>query len=309
MKRIILSATAIFAFAFNGFAQAPDLMFENWANTPFSTTVQDPIGWASLNALTLVGTTQSVYKEMVAPNQGLISAEIRTVKVTGAAIPNPYTTGNIDTAGILVMGTINISPPGLAYGKPMSGRPSTLAWTSKYTPMSGDSAFVLAYLTHFNGATRDTIAEGKYATGATTTTYTANSLTMNYNASFGTVWADTMLVFASSSVYNHPGAKIGSTFYIDAVSWSGFTGINDVTKPSTISIFPNPASNYISFTSSVNAEVVEVLDIIGRKVGAFSMIGNAVTIETSSFASGMYIYNVLNDKKEILNRGKFEVTK
>lgn len=308
MKKIILSVTAIIAFAFNGTAQAPDLMFENWANVPFS-TIQDPVGWASLNALTLVGTAQSVYKETVAPNQGLISAEIRTVDVVGAAIPNPYTSGDIDTAGILVMGTINISPPGLSYGKPMTGRPSTLAFTCKYSPMPGDSAFVLAYLTKYNGSSRDTIAWGKYATGATTTSYAANSLTMNYDPGFSTVVADTMLVFASSSVYSHPGAKIGSTFYIDAMSWSGYTGISEVAKPSTISLFPNPAVNNISFTSSVNADAVEVLDITGRKVGVYSMIGNAVTVETSSFSSGMYIFNVLNDKQEVINRGKFEVTK
>lgn len=311
MKKILLSATAIIAFAFNGVAQAPDLMFENWADAapPFA-TIDDPVGWASLNALNLVGTDTSVFKETVAPNQGLISAKIVTVDVNGASIPNPYTTGNIDTAGILVMGKINAFPsPGLSYGKPMSGRPATLSFTCKYSPMPGDSAFVLAYLTRYNGTSRDTIAEGKYATGATTTAFAANSLTMNYKPAFSTVWADTMLVFASSSVYNHPGAKIGSTFYIDAMSWSGYTGINDITAPSSISIFPNPATNHISFTSSVNADFVEVLDITGRKVGAYSMIGNSLTIETSSFSSGMYIYNVLNDKKEVINRGKFEVTK
>lgn len=311
MKKILLSITAIIAFAFSGLSQAPDLMFENWADAaPPFVTIDDPIGWATLNALTAVGTDTSVIKETIAPNQGLISAKIMTVDVNGAAIPNPYTTGDIDTAGILVMGKINTLPsPGLTYGKPMSGRPATLAFTCKYSPMPGDSAFVLAYLTRYNGSSRDTIASGKYATGATTTTFAANSLTMNYDPLFSTVWADTMLVFASSSVYSHVGAKIGSTFYLDAMSWSGYTGINDVTKPSSISIFPNPATNAISFTSSVNADAVEVLDITGRKAGEFSMTGNAVTIETASFNQGMYIYNVLNEKKEVINRGKFEVTK
>lgn len=311
MKKIILSATAIIAFAFNGSAQAPDLMFETWgAAVPPFITIEDPQGWASLNALTAVGTVQSVFKETVAPNQGLISAKIQTVKVVGAAIPNPYTSGNIDTAGILVMGTINISPPGLSYGKPMSGRPSTLAFTSKYTPMAGDSAFVLAYLTHFNGSSRDTIAEGKYATGATTTSFAANSLTMNYKPAFSSVWADTMLVFASSSVYNHPGAKIGSTFYIDAMSWSGYTSTNEINGVvNTVTVFPNPAISNITLSSSVYAETLEVLDVAGRKVGTFTMNANTVTIETAAFASGIYIYNVLNEKKEVINRGKFEVTK
>ncbi|MCX6295199.1 MAG: T9SS type A sorting domain-containing protein, partial [Bacteroidetes bacterium] len=79
--------------------------------------------------------------------------------------------------------------------------------------------------------------------------------------------------------------------------------------PSTVSIYPNPATNVISFTSSLNAAAVEVFDIAGRKVGAFEMRGNAVTIELSSFSTGMYIYNVVNEKKEVINRGKFEVTK
>ena len=41
MKKIILSATAIIAFAFNGIAQVPDLMFENWGDAapPFVTIV------------------------------------------------------------------------------------------------------------------------------------------------------------------------------------------------------------------------------------------------------------------------------
>ena len=307
MKKILLSATAIMALAFNSSAQVPDLMFESWTNIPFSSTIADPNGWASLNTLTLVGTSQSVFKETVSPSQGLISAKIQTVKVVGASIPNPYTTGNIDTAGILVMGTVNASPPGLSYGKPLSGRPATLSFVSKYTPMTGDSAFVLVYLTRWNGASRDTIADGKYATGATTTSYTANSILINYSST--TLWADTALVFASSSVYNHGGAKIGSTFYIDAMSWSGYNGINENANLGSVSVSPNPATNNINFTSSVNADAVEVLDITGRKVGTFLLSSNAVTIQTSSFNAGMYIYNVLNEKKEIINRGKFEVTK
>ncbi|MCX6294991.1 MAG: hypothetical protein NTX97_02810, partial [Bacteroidetes bacterium] len=182
MKKILFTATAMIAFVFNGLAQAPDLHFEIWgASAPPFATIQDPQGWASLNALTLVGTDTSVFKQTILPGGGLSSAKIKTVKVIGAAIPSPYTSGNIDTAGILVMGKINITPPGLAYGKPMVGRPTTLSFVSKYSPMAGDSAFVLAYLTKSNGVTRDTIAQGKYATGAATTTWAANSLTMNYN--------------------------------------------------------------------------------------------------------------------------------
>ena len=239
-------------------------MFESWTNIPFSSTIADPNGWASLNTLTLVGTSQSVFKETVSPSQGLISAKIQTVKVVGASIPNPYTTGNIDTAGILVMGTVNASPPGLSYGKPLSGRPATLSFVSKYTPMTGDSAFVLVYLTRWNGASRDTIADGKYATGATTTSYTANSILINYSST--TLWADTALVFASSSVYNHGGAKIGSSFYIDAMSWSGYYGINENANLGSVSVSPNPATNNIKYFNSICINRTCKVDIVCSRV-------------------------------------------
>lgn len=307
MKKTILTFSAAVVFFSGSMAQAPDLQFETWANVPGSSTVQDPQGWASVNTLVITGTAQSVFKETVSPGAGLAAAKITTVKVVGAAIPNPYTSGNIDTAGILVMGTISFSPAGFFYGKPLSGRPANLSFVSKYTPMAGDSAFVLVYLTRWNGTSRDTIADGKYATGVTTTTYTANNIVINYSSP--TLWADTALVFASSSVYSHPGAKIGSTFYIDAMSWSGYNSINESGSTGSVSVYPNPASNNITFKSSVNADAVEVMDITGRKTGEYPMLANSRTIETSGFAAGMYIYNVLNEKKEVINRGKFEVTK
>jgi hypothetical protein len=310
MKKLVLAVSAMIAFSSGMFAQAPDLMFESWgpAAPPFA-TIQDPTGWATLNALNLVGTDTSVFKATTAPSQGLISAKIVTVKVVGASIPNPYTSGNIDTAGIMVMGKINISPPGLKYGKPLSGRPAMLNFTSKYTPMSGDSAFVLVYLTRFNGTTRDTIADGKYATGATTATYAAQSITINYKPGFSTAWADTALVFASSSVYNHPGAKVGSTFYVDAMSWSGYTGINEMSAGTQISVYPNPASDVVNFSSSSPASAVELMDITGRKIAEYGMKNNNVSVTTSAFAPGTYLYTIISDKKEVIGRGKFEVVK
>jgi hypothetical protein len=176
--------------------------------------------------------------------------------------------------------------------------------------MTGDSAFVVAYLTKWNGTSRDTIAEGQYATNATTTSFAVNSVTMVYDAAFSTVpAADSMVIIVSSSVFRHSGAKKGSTFYVDNFAWSGYNSINEIDGLGNVSVFPNPAVDRVNFISSVNAIAVEVMDITGRKVGAYLMSGNAATIETAGFAPGIYIYTVLNTKKQVINRGKFEVTK
>ena len=321
MKKLILSAFAIIAFAFNGTAQvASDLSFENWTviNVAFG-PMEDPNGWASFNLLNSSFTGSmpiTVFKETTGTiPAGLIAAKIVTEVIPSTIlIPNPFTPGqNFDTVGFVATGKIVLgSPPSMKLGNILPAgvvRPSTLSFSSKYTPVASDSAFVLAYLTRYNGASRDTIAEGQYATNASTSAFALNSLTMNYDPAFSTIWADSMVIVASSSVFKRPGAQRGSTFWVDNFVWSGYNSINDISKPSSISIFPNPATNNISFTSKVNADAVEVLDITGRRVGVYSMIGNALTIETSSFSSGMYIYNVLNDKQEVINRGKFEVTK
>jgi hypothetical protein len=315
MKKVILSILSSAALVITASAQvAPDFGFETWTNIPFSATVQDPNGWASLNALTLVGSPQSVFKETTAPYAGTASCKITTVEISGASIPNPFRPGqNFDTAGIVGVGKISTVPsPNIKFGYnllPGAGRPATLSFACKYTPMPGDSGFVSAYLTRWNGTSRDTIARGEYGTGVASASYAVNSLTMIYDPAFSTVWADTMLVFASSSIYRHAGAKLGSTFYVDDMMWSGYNSVNEMENSGSVSVYPNPASNRVNFSSTASAEVVEVMDITGRRIGAYSMTGNELSVETSGFAPGMYMYNVINDKKQIINRGKFEIAK
>ena len=310
MKKFIFTISIVASAFTSAMAQAPDFNFETWANVPFG-TVQDPVGWASLNALVSFGGTQSVFQETTAPFAGVISAKITTIKVTGAAIPNPYRPGtNLDTAGLLVVGKINISPPGLKYGYSYAWRSAELSFESKYTPVAGDSAFVLAYLTKWNINHRDTIASGKYGTSASTSVYSLNNLTLNYNPAFATVMPDSELIFVSSSIYSHPGAKIGSTFYIDNLVWSGYNSTNDIKgSENSVSIFPNPANDNINLTCSINTSTVEITDITGRLIGFYPMTNNKINIQTSAFAPGMYIYNVLNHNQEVINRGKFEIAK
>ncbi len=321
MKKIVLSAAAIFAFAFNGSAQvAPDFSFEAWTVVALpGTTAEDPNGWASFNTLNSSFTSSmpiTVSKETTGTiPAGLIAAKITTDVIPSTImIPNPFTPGqNFDTVGFVATGKVVLgSPPKLSLGFTMPAgvsRPSTLSFSSKATPMAGDSAFVLAYLTHSNGVTRDTIASGQYVTGATTTSFAVNSITMSYNPAFSTVWADTMIVIASSSVFKHSGAKKGSIFWVDNFVWSGYSSVNEIENSGDVSVYPNPATNVISFVSSVDASAVEVMDITGRKVVTFGMNANKASLETSSFSSGMYMYNVLNEKKEVINRGKFEIAK
>lgn len=310
MKKILLTIATI-AASYTGMMaqQAPDFSFESW-NPVTGGASEDPQGWASLNTLGLVGTAQSVFKETTSPAAGLASAKITTVKLVGAQIPNPYIPGsNLDTAGLLAIGTIVFSPPGITYGNAFVDRPTTLSFQSMYSPMAGDSAFILAFLTRWNGNSRDTIAYGAYATGTATTSYSTNSLTMTYNPLFSSVVPDTQHIFISSSIYSHNGAKIGSAFYIDGLQWTGWNSIDEISKNEVmVNAFPSPAVGAINFTSDKEVSTINIMDVAGRLVGSYPVTNNKLSVNTDAFKAGVYFFNAIEDNR-IVSRGKFQVSK
>jgi hypothetical protein len=318
MKKKLLFAIIAFASISYTKAQAPDFNFETWvpAYPPF-VTIENPKGWATLNILNSPFTgsmPQTVFKDStgIIPSGSYAAKIVTNVVPPSVSIPNPFRPGkNLDTIGFMGVGAVLPgSPPSLKLGYPFASRPAILSFSSKYTPNGTDTAFVVAYLTRSNGTTRDTIASGQYTTAATTTTYSPNSLSMNYKPAFNNVWSDTMLVFVTSSVYSHAGAKKGSTFYIDNLAWSGFISTDDIdATKSSVSVFPNPAIANIQLKCSVKSSAVEVVDVTGRKMGLFEMHDNKVDIKTNEFVPGIYLYSVLNERKEVINRGKFEITK
>ncbi len=77
----------------------------------------------------------------------------------------------------------------------------------------------------------------------------------------------------------------------------------------SVSVYPNPSNNAITFTSSLDANSIEIADITGRLVGTYSIFDKNLNIQTSTFNQGMYMYTILNSKKEVMNRGKFEVAR
>lgn len=217
MKKIYLVIISALLFT-NSFAQAPDMEFENWVNSPTG-SLQDPQGWTSFNFLSFLGMQQTVFKDSTSPYSGSASAKIVTQKTpSGLVISNPFRPGqNFDTVGFLGIGAIN-SVPNMVFGMPINIHPTNLSFACKYTPVGNDTAFVLVFLTHWNGTSRDTVASGKYATGITSGSYAIQNISLNYTS---LAVPDTQIVIAFSSFYDHGGSHIGSAFYIDSLAWVG----------------------------------------------------------------------------------------
>lgn len=305
MKKFLLTITAAALTTLAVNAQV-DYGFETWVDVANAAPgTQDPKGWASFNVLTAVSMPPTVIKETASPAVGSAAAKIVT-----QPIPAIVTIPGYDTVGLLAIGSINLLTKSINLGTAYTSRSAKVTFSTKYQPASLDTASVYVALTKYNTTTKkiDTVAKGLWNSSATVTAWTAQTIDLNYNPNFSNVAPDSIKIIASSSSFYRP--KVGSTLYIDDINMSGWVSTNDLEGiKNNVIVYPTPAKANISFTSSVNAKSVEILDIAGRNVGVFQMTSNKVTVETAKFESGMYIYNVLNDQSQVVGRGKFEVVK
>lgn len=77
-----------------------------------------------------------------------------------------------------------------------------------------------------------------------------------------------------------------------------------------LSVFPNPATNFINFTTaSTEANKVIAFDITGKIVATEIMETGKAKMTTSNLTSGVYVYHVLGKHDQVLTTGKFNITK
>lgn len=88
-------------------------------------------------------------------------------------------------------------------------------------------------------------------------------------------------------------------------------GINSVSKNNIeLSVFPNPAINFINFSTSSNeANKVLALDMNGKIIVTEAIEMGKARVNTSNLSSGIYMYQVIDKNNQILTTGKFNVNK
>lgn len=90
-----------------------------------------------------------------------------------------------------------------------------------------------------------------------------------------------------------------------------FVGIKENSKNSIeLSVFPNPATNFVNF-STISTEAVKItaFDVTGKIVATEIMETGKAKMNTSHLTSGVYMYHVIGKNNMILTTGKFNVTK
>lgn len=306
--------------------------FEIWTpNSNNANSAPDPnngnntSGWWDFNIASnsLLGSSPlTVLKDSAnpAPNQGSYYAAIvsDTMSSSSYTTLKSYGFPYAQTNGILFTGLENIVlfPPSATFksGIPISGgKLDSYTFNYRYVPNGSDSCSCTIALYHWNSAAkkRTLLGGGAWGSTATQTAWTSITVPITYSSDSASVFPDTVLIIFSACALNPANSpKIHDTLDID--NTTDVLGIGNINAPhDNVNLYPNPAQTEvnIAITGNYQANRVEVYDITGKAIGAYSVTNNSLTINTQSYPSGLYIYKLFDNTGAELNVGKFSVVK
>lgn len=305
MKKQILSLIAGMSLVAGLSAQAfiPNSGFETWGQTVGEP--QQPQGWISLNlfASPLFNASNPTFVTAAGtPDnyQGTYSCRIETKTL----VQNPDTNTIPWTSGYVMTGAFSLSTPYIRPGYATQQRPQTFTYYAKYSPVASDSAWALVMLTHWNGSTRDTIGWGYDLMPTAVASYTQRNINMTYLSPNA---PDTCLIWFSASSLVTP--QVGSVLWVDALSFTGFVGMDEATNTSDVSVYPNPSNN-VTFFDVTGNDAIEVVayDMTGREVKRTPIVNKHAELSAYQLSVGTYTYTILNNAGEVMSRGKFSIS-
>ena len=301
MNRCLLIVSFLSIAIFGSSQQLPNAGFENWSSG-------SPNGWG--NADDMLGgsglVSGTTLETQVSPgNSGNSACKLQTQSV------NLLLIGAITVPGIVNSGTLSLD---LASGAPVFGRipftamPTDFTFFYKYAPVNGDTAAVLCYFTKWNTATnsRDTIGGGGTFINGTVSSFTQMSVPITWLT--GAPSPDSVQMFFISSAGVAP--QINTSLIIDDVNMVLPIGVSESYKSNDISIYPNPATDVVNFSSKNDQPVsVDIFDFVGKKVASQSFKNGKVSFSVSELPSGVYMYTILDSEGLEVKSGKFSVSK
>ncbi len=112
------------------------------------------------------------------------------------------------------------------------------------------------------------------------------------------------------------GVKAGSTYWVGYSFWDYSyiypMAIHPVSTPQTegiataeginLSVYPNPASNYVTLSGIENASVATLYDMRGTAVATYQLNGTDTRLDLSDLANGVYMLRVAESTVKIIVR-------
>jgi hypothetical protein len=80
------------------------------------------------------------------------------------------------------------------------------------------------------------------------------------------------------------------------------------TQESKVTVYPNPATDFISFSSVIAGSKLSIVDLTGRVQRNVTLSGDNSTVNVSDLPAGLYLYRIVSDGK-VAATGKLAVSK
>ena len=275
--------------------------FESWT-TEFN--YENPDEWQTMNLLNLTTPPNPVscFKAVgIDKHSGNYALKIKSVHINN----NPAPTAVPDTFGCAFKGKITISPVTFKAGYPYTNRPEKLEFYSKYSPVGNDTALVEVLLKRWTGTFTDTIAKATMNLTASSV-YGLRELPLTY---LNNELPDSAVIAFYSS-RDSLTARVGSTLYVDDVLFSGWVGLNEISKSAATNVFPNPAKEYITIQTTLKeAHNLRLVNALGAEAGVYSIDNQGFVVDVHSFIPGTYFYEIRSIGNRVVDIGKFSVIK
>lgn len=247
-------------------AQIPNAGFEDWIDYD---DYEDPAGWTSLNILSATfGGVLSCEREIPGAS-GTTGVRVSTLEVPGFGV----------LPGLLLSG----DPDAIVDGFPFTQRPAALTGQWKAAVQPGDEAIVTVTLSRWDAVedTRDIIGYGQLTVTGTVANWTAFSVPIDYDLA---LTPDTASIAISSSTGS---GVVGSRISVDALSFSGATGMGDVFAGNA-RVFPVPATEVLHVHAEVPLLHVQLWSTDGRLVREEGLNTDRAVLHVGELAPGAY---------------------
>lgn len=80
---------------------------------------------------------------------------------------------------------------------------------------------------------------------------------------------------------------------------AGSAGIG-APQPTKITVYPNPATNYISIDNADNVKQIVIINLVGRKLKTFESVQKDERYDVSELPNGMYLIQIIDNSNKIL---------
>jgi hypothetical protein len=71
-------------------------------------------------------------------------------------------------------------------------------------------------------------------------------------------------------------------------------------QPTKISIYPNPATNYISINKDENVKQIAIFNLVGRKLKTIEDVEKDEQYDVSDLPNGMYLVQIIDKSNKII---------